>query len=230
MKNLKNLIPLFLIILIAPVSSAAQETGEIRGMVTDLKSGVTLPGAAISYQLLGVLQGAITDTAGQYKIKPLEPGTYDLTFSFTGYQRVIKKSILVTGGSITYADVALDNDNALPEIEITWTEPLIRKDDFGGTTKILPADIKYGIRTDIQSMVANSAGGFQKEEGGSINIRGSRDNATQYIVDGIRMSGNINIPRSAIREITVISGGVPAMYGDATGGIVIITTKSGFNR
>jgi outer membrane cobalamin receptor len=79
-------------------------------------------------------------------------------------------------------------------------------------------------------MVANTATVFQKDEGGSINIRGSRDNATQYIVDGIRMNGNINIPRSAIQEITVISGGVPAIYGDATGGIVVISTKSGFNR
>jgi outer membrane receptor protein involved in Fe transport len=40
------------------------------------------------------------------------------------------------------------------------------------------------------------------------------------------MSGNFSLPMNAIAEINVITGGVPAQFGDATGGIVVITTKS----
>ena len=34
-----------------------------------------------------------------------------------------------------------------------------------------------------------------------------------------------NLPKSAIEEVQVITGGLPASYGDATGGIVSITTR-----
>ena len=33
------------------------------------------------------------------------------------------------------------------------------------------------------------------------------------------------MPTSGIEQITVITGGVPAKYGDATGGIISVTTK-----
>ena len=65
----------------------------------------------------------------------------------------------------------------------------------------------------------------QKEEGGELFVRGSRSDATQYVIDGVKTKGNFRIPKNAIKEITVITGGVPAMFGDATGGVIIITTK-----
>ena len=205
--------------------------GEIRGIIKDRSSGQTIPGATISYFANGRLQGTASDINGNYKIKPLYPGKYELIFSFTGYQKIIKEDVLVTGGSITFLDVELNNDNTLPEIEIsTFRNPLIRRDDTGGITKISQEDIKTGVATDIKDMVAQTANVFQKREGGSLNIRGSRENATQYIVDGIKMIGGFSIPKFAIQEITVITGGVPAQYGDATGGIVVITTKSAFNE
>src|SRR5258705_12792153 len=87
----------------------------------------------------------------------------------------------------------------------------------------------------IENSMAGSDGGDYvgqtsqantKDDGQDINIRGSRSDATQYYVDGIKMIGGFRSPKAAIKEIKVISGGVPAMFGDATGGIVLITTKS----
>ena len=61
-------------------------------------------------------------------------------------------------------------------------------------------------------------------------MRGSRSNATTYYVDGIKVVGNSNVPTSAIEQITVVTGGLPAKYGDATRGIVSITTKGPSNK
>jgi len=210
------------------VSSSA---GEIRGTITDQASNQTLPGASVSYYEGGQLRGTTADENGFYKIKPLDPGIYELTFSFIGYQKVTRQNVSVSSGQITFLDIALNNDNTLPEVIIsTFPEPLIKKDYAGGHIKILPADIRHSVVRDIRGMVAQTATVYQEKEGGSLNIRGSRANATQYYVDGIRMLGGFNIPKSAIQEITVISGSVPAQYGDATGGIVVITTKSAFNH
>jgi outer membrane receptor for ferrienterochelin and colicin len=61
-------------------------------------------------------------------------------------------------------------------------------------------------------------------DGGDINIRGSRSNATDYYIDGIRVNGSL-IPQSEIEQLQVITGGIEAKYGDVTGGLVSLTTK-----
>jgi outer membrane cobalamin receptor len=99
------------------------------------------------------------------------------------------------------------------------------------TMIVLDSDeIEHSVTRDVVDMVANTTGVYQKEEGGSINVRGARENSTIYVVDGIRMFGDFSLPRNAIEEITVITGGIPAQFGDATGGVVLITTKSYRNK
>ena len=44
-------------------------------------------------------------------------------------------------------------------------------------------------------------------------------------IDGIRVIGNSSVPQSAIEQVDVILGGVPARYGDVTSGIINVTTK-----
>ncbi len=76
--------------------------------------------------------------------------------------------------------------------------------------------------TDIISTVS---GVFQRDEGESVNIRGGRDNATAYYIDGVKVMGVPNIPTESIERIRVYTGGIPARYGDVTCGVVEIETK-----
>ena len=59
---------------------------------------------------------------------------------------------------------------------------------------------------DINAIATTIAAVYQQDEGDLLNIKGSRFNATSYIVDGIRVRGVIGIPTSAIEKITVING------------------------
>jgi hypothetical protein len=81
-------------------------------------------------------------------------------------------------------------------------------------------DIK-GVLTSISSDVI--------ETNGEVHFRGTRGEATGYFVDGVRTLGASTIPGLGVENLTVFSGGVPAMYGDVMGGVVIITTKSYFS-
>jgi hypothetical protein len=47
-----------------------------------------------------------------------------------------------------------------------------------------------------------------------------------YIIDGVKVTGDPQVPQRGLEEIVVITGGIPAQYGDTTSGVVIITTKS----
>jgi hypothetical protein len=74
--------------------------------------------------------------------------------------------------------------------------------------------------------IASTVGGVQSDANGNItSVRGSRDDATYYYIDGIKVRGSTNLPKSAIEEVSVMTGGVPANFGDATGGIISITTR-----
>ena len=59
---------------------------------------------------------------------------------------------------------------------------------------------------NINSIATIIADVYQQDEGDLLSIKGSRFNATSYIVDGIRVRGVIGIPTSAIEKITVING------------------------
>jgi outer membrane receptor protein involved in Fe transport len=73
--------------------------------------------------------------------------------------------------------------------------------------------------------VATSVGGVFSRDGEVGNVRGQRTDGNVTYIDGIRVRGSGGLPESAIEQVSVILGGVPAQYGDATGGIINITTK-----
>jgi outer membrane receptor protein involved in Fe transport len=64
---------------------------------------------------------------------------------------------------------------------------------------------------------------------GGFHIRGSRSDANEVFVDGVKTLDMGSLPSLGIENLTVFSGGVPAMYGDVTGGVIIVTTKSYFS-
>ena len=61
------------------------------------------------------------------------------------------------------------------------------------------------------------------------SFKGQRGNTVAYYIDGVKVRGELSVPRSSIREIRTITGALPAEYGDVLGGVVVITTKSGLN-
>jgi len=73
--------------------------------------------------------------------------------------------------------------------------------------------------------VATTVGGVFSEDGERGSVRGARSDATAMFIDGIRVIGNSSVPQSAIEQVDVILGGVPARYGDVTSGIINVTTK-----
>ncbi len=73
--------------------------------------------------------------------------------------------------------------------------------------------------------VAATVGGVFSADGERGNVRGARSDATAVYIDGVRVIGSSQLPQSAIEQVDVILGGTPAMYGDATGGIINVTTR-----
>ena len=59
-----------------------------------------------------------------------------------------------------------------------------------------------------------------------MSIRGARTSSTWYYIDGIKVRGSSALPKSAIEEVQVVTGGIPANIGDATGGVINISLRN----
>ena len=223
---MKNISKLIVVCLLFAVGNTMAQSGEIRGKVTDQNNGTPLSFATVAYSENGTTKGVITYLNGEYKIKPLTPGKYNLTFNYVGYSGFTLNDVQVSAEKITFADAALNYNNLIPPVEVFWEPPLIDPGVTAVMDIIETEEIEQSLERSITGLVANTAGVYQKDEGSSLNIRGTRENSTLYVVDGIKMTGPFSLPKGAIAEISVITGGIPAMYGDASGGVVLITTKS----
>jgi len=217
----------FLIGLLGP-AAFGQGTGSIKGKVVDKSSGEPLPFANVVAESNGnQVGGAQTDFDGNYTIKPLKPGTYDVKASFVGYTTGIVTGVLVSTDKITFEDIKLTKGAVdIKAVEITaYTVPLIDKGQTSTQQTLTSEQIEAAPSRSINSVAATSVGIVQEDDGDALNIRGSRSNATDYIVDGVRIRGNARLPQASVDQITVKTGGQEAQYGENTGGVIVISTK-----
>jgi len=107
---------------------------------------------------------------------------------------------------------------------VDYKVPLISKDQTtSGGTVTSEQIAKMPNRT--ANSIATTVGGVFSRDGERGRIRGARNDATIMFIDGMRVRGSSNLPAQAIEQVDVILGGVPAQYGDATGGIINVTTR-----
>lgn len=206
----------------------AGDTGVIKGVVKDEK-GETLPGAVVKVMAGDMMITATgTDIEGKYVIKNINPGKYDVHFSYTGYREVIRTGINISADKIVYIDVNL----TLASVELDGAEVIAYEDP------IIPPGF-YPIPTltidelenlpvtpgDVKGMLTAVSSDLRVSESGEIHMRGSRTGSTGFIIDGNRCIGSTDVAGTSISGLAVLTGGVPAEYGDCTGGVVVITTK-----
>lgn len=217
---------LALILLLATTTIYAQtRPGSLRGTVTDAKNGETIPFANIVIKDAGgqIIAGGSTDFDGQYNINPVAPGEYTVEATFTGYAKYSINGMIISPNSPTIQNFKLQEESAqLQEVVITYSAPLIDKTKSSKVTT--SEDIVNMAVRDITSVAAQAAGVTVNANGGT-NIRGARDEGTVYFIDGVKVRGSANIPQAAIAQTEVITGGLPAQYGDAVGGVISTTTK-----
>ncbi len=223
---LRNLYLLGLILLVSSSSIYAQVgSGTLKGNLTDSETGEPLPFVNIVVQNGGALvTGGSTDINGKYTIKPIQPGTYDVLVSNVGYNGKKIEGVVVTGNRIEFLDIQLDPGIKLDEFEvIDYTVPLIIKDG-GPSGQTISRDEIARLPARSAAGVAATVGGVQAT-GNGLSMRGGREENTFFYIDGIKVRGSTQLPKAAIEEVAVLTGGIPANYGDATGGIVSITTR-----
>jgi len=205
----------------------AQIPGDIKGKILDAKTKVILPGATIYVEYMGSKIAAFAEKDGRFTIKPLNPGTYNVYVTFVGYDTTLYKNISVYADKTTFLDTTYLTEKGigLNTVIIRGSKPIetspvttIPGNLFCKTPN--PGNMNLTLQTFNSDIKVS-------DNGKEIYFRGSRNGDAVYYVDGVKlMNNNLNIPSNSIGSVTVYTGAVPANYGDFTGGVVVIETKS----
>ncbi len=220
-----------MIMLAATLGAGAfgQDLGEIRGRVMD-PEGKPLFMANVYTTVAGEMVGTTTDLDGKFLLKPLPPGKNGLKISFTGFKTKELSGVEVTPGRATYVgDQRMVYIDAMGEVEIiAYKRKLIDIDD-PSRMSILASEFEDDpTRKDpVQFLSKNFPGVTAAPNGDGLYFRGSRTENTVSFIDGVKISGGVpRVPPSAISSVSVYTGGLPARYGDVTGGVIVIETKT----
>ena len=218
--------------LLLSIGMTAQSHGEIFGKVIDENKN-PITGVIVRAENNGIVVGAATDERGVYRINGVEPGTYTLFYDLIGYNQLQVSDVQVKSDQIQklsdFTLSAASYGTGGPVI-IHATKPLI--DINGGTAISLGAkELKDNAAANggsLKAILSSMSSDIKtSDRGEELYFRGSRSGSVVYYIDGVKIYGSpLNIPSSGINNITVYTGGVPAKYGDSTGGYIIIDTKS----
>ena len=228
MKNLNKILALLLMTLSSSI--IAQTGGTIKGTVVDEKNNPMLFVPVAIMQDSTIITSALTDENGEFTIKEITPGTYKVKTSFTGYYNQVVKSVKVNPDEIRYVNISMTpaaNLLGVIDFVVEWKEPAFNPTMYSVTSiSIDQIENSAEGKNDLMALILSTTPGVMPtDDGKDIYVRGSRRGSTAYYVDGNRTMGVPEVPGMGISGMEVLTGGVPAMYGDCTGGLVIITTK-----
>ena len=217
-------------VLFAVSIAVAQSGGTIKGKMLDKGNGEPLPFANVVLLKGGSqVAGTMTDFDGKFTFTALTPGKYNIQATYVGYQAIKVADVVVNAGRITFVPdikASSGSENLDEFVVIEYEVPLISKDQTSSGGTVTAEDIKKMPGRTAASIAATVGGVYAKDDGSTdLNVRGSRSSGTDVYIDGIKVRGSQNLPKSAIEQVSVITGGIPAQFGDVTGGIVNITTK-----
>lgn len=203
--------------------------GTIQGMVIDATSSEPIPFANIVLLSDGQqVTGASTDFDGLYRIRNVNAGTFSVKASSVGFQPMEKRSVTVYGDKTQFVDFKMQHGVQLSEVVVMdYKVPLIEKD--GGQGMTISGDEIHAIAGRGVASVVTQTAGLRDSDGYIGSIRGTRDGATDTYIDGVKVRGTSSLPQAAYESVRIIQGGVPASFGDLTGGVASISNQPQFS-
>ncbi len=224
-----------LLLLPATVAWAQATAGTIKGEVVTTED-VPIAGSTIrieSPSLMGIRQ-ATSDDTGRFRFPNLPAGPYTLTCEKEGYKTIIRRGLVVETGRTISLKLVMDLPEMGETVEIIDRRPTVdtERTDVGETLSHdflgeLPTGRSY---QDVIQFLPGVTGGANP------NVHGATSQSNQYYVDGVNTTDvvtntfSMNFNFDAIQDIQVVTGAFDAKYGQALGGIISVTTKSGGNR
>jgi hypothetical protein len=236
---------------------AQTNLGTITGTIAD-PAGAVIPNAPIEAKntATGAVYTAAASGTGNYTIGQLPVGTYELSVSVAGFKKYVRPGVMVEAYGIYRIDPVLEVGTATESVVVAAETPMLKTESteqsYQVPTETLE-DLPILTLSGAPSGFGNTSGlGNIRNPLASLQLLPGTDFATDNTlrVNGMPSSSqSINIEgqdssngfwkqitqinqagADAIQEVTVQTSNYAAEYGQAGGGYINYTMKSGTNQ
>jgi hypothetical protein len=233
---------------ILPISVFGQSTGAIQGTVTDV-SGAAVPNATVSVTdpSHGVSRTQTTNSTGVYYVPSLPVGTYSVEVKAGGLAPTEAKGLILDVGTTVTQDFKLAVANATQVVEVQASAPLVDAstaslESVVNERSVQEIPLNGRHFTDLSQMTVgtvtapangNLAVPLRGQGTFSFNSAGGREDAVNFMVNGINMNDSFNQQVTfqptinTIDEFKVDNSTFSAEYGRNSGTIVNVATRPG---
>ena len=221
--------------------------GTLQGRVSDASGGV-VPGATV--EVLNVNTGVTTPTTsneeGNYRIPFLNPGTYRVTVTLTGFSKYVSSNIDLHVAEVLNVDATLQPGQLTDEVTVTAAVATVDTSSSGlgqvvDARRISELPIREGTAvelvilapgvqntTDLRSRKAAFNNGLSQ-----FSSDGAGEKRNDFTIDGVANVAADRVayspPSAAVEEFRIQTASYDAAVGNAMGASVNLVTKSGTN-
>lgn len=211
--------------------------GSFLGTVTD-PSGAVLQGATVT--ITGKESGreykTKTDNSGSYIFRSVEPGHYTFSFEETGFSKAEVPDALAVVGQQFKVDMQMRVGTTQTAVEVTESAPLIDTTGVTRSNNINADEFNNLPKTrSFQSLAVLAPSVNSGTLEGGFQANGASGAENQFFIDGVTTNSLIdgrsrqNSAFEFVQEVQVLTGGIDAQYGGATGAVINAVTRSGGN-
>jgi hypothetical protein len=251
MKRLQQFCTIAFLFCCLPLTLAnaqSASSAQISGTVVD-PQGAVVPGAKVTAtnSATGVQRSVNTTSTGNYTIPNLSPGTYSVKVEAKGFASGGTENVQLNLGDQRDLGFKLAVAGSTQTVEVTTEAPLIETTKTDVSSSVTSLDMERlptiagagGVVNDYAQLALTAPGVKADTSGlttdliapGSINNRGNL-----YNVDGANITDQLVSGRDStgasvdeVQEFQVITNNYNAEYGQATGLVMNVVTKSGTN-
>jgi Carboxypeptidase regulatory-like domain/TonB-dependent Receptor Plug Domain len=241
------LVAVFAALLFLPSISMAQSivTGAISGTVTD-PSGAVIVGANLNLKnpATGESLTATSGGTGGFQFTLLQPGTYTLAVTQTGFKQA-SESVEVHLGQISTINLKMEVGSGSVTVEVTGQGALLQTEDANISTNFDTRQIENVPNPggDITNIAQQAPGVTMNTTGsgfGNFSAFGLPGTANLFTINGndyndpflnLNNSGSSNLllGGNELQEVAVVVNGYTGQYGRQAGAQIDYTTKGGGN-
>ena len=209
---------------------AAQSTGAIAGVVTDAQTGRGLANVTVTVE--DGRRGAVSDSAGRYRIREVRSGTYTLRAVLIGYTPAERGDLVVQASGTLVVNLAM-TPTSVPVDSISIQavkDPVLDPMAVGTTVKVTAEELRRLPVSTLDEAITLSAGAVGQ------SYRGGRLGQQSFVLDGMGVKNQLDastnslgvrIPTSMVTEASLTTNAFSARYGQALSGIVNVVTMDG---
>jgi carboxypeptidase family protein/TonB-dependent receptor-like protein len=238
---------LTLLLMSAGIALAQETTGKVEGTILDAQ-GLAVPGVAVTATGPQGIRTTTTSGDGRFSLPFLTPGVYDIRAELQGFKAYEQKNITVSLGQTVTVPIKLEVGGLAEIVNVVSVSTVI--DTSSTTTGSVLSSEMFGqvpIGRRVSDTLYMAPGVSTGGSVGSANpsISGGSGLENQYVIDGVNVTnqgygalGSYSIvfgslgnatPFDFVKEVQVKTGGYEAEFGQSTGGVVNVVTKSGSN-